>query len=111
MHCQKFIVLNLKGAFENGKATFRYRKTGSSRDRRITVTAHEFIKRYLQHVLPTGFKLNNDVPFLSMNFKEHYHFGGNFGSTGPKATDPSQAISRIHDSNLLVALVIIALTH
>jgi hypothetical protein len=31
------------------------------------------------------------VPFLSMNFKEHYHFGGKFGSTGPKTPDPSQA--------------------
>jgi hypothetical protein len=37
-------------------------------------------------------KFNHYVPFLSMNFKERYHFGGKVGSTGPKAPDPLQAI-------------------
>jgi len=39
----------------DGRVTFRYRKTGSSRIRRMTLAANEFIRRYLQHVLPTGF--------------------------------------------------------
>ena len=39
----------------DGWVTFRYRKTGSSRIRRMTLTASEFIRRYLQHVLPAGF--------------------------------------------------------
>ncbi len=38
-----------------GRVTFHYRKTGSSRLRRMTLAANEFIRRYLQHVLPTGF--------------------------------------------------------
>ena len=42
-------------AFEDGMVTFRYRKPGSNRDRRITVSAFEFIRRYLQHVPPAGF--------------------------------------------------------
>lgn len=36
--------------------TFTYRKSGSRRYRRMTVTADEFIRRFLQHVLPDGFQ-------------------------------------------------------
>lgn len=53
--------------FDNGKVTFRYRKTGSNRDRRITLTAHEFIRRYLQHVLPTGLMKVRHYGFMSAN--------------------------------------------
>ncbi len=42
-------------SFENGRVTFRYRKTGSNRDRRTTAGAEEFIRRYPRHVLPSGF--------------------------------------------------------
>jgi hypothetical protein len=35
--------------------TFRYKKGRSNRFRHITLDAIEFIRRYLQHVLPTGF--------------------------------------------------------
>ena len=39
-----------------GRVTFTYRKTGSRRWRAMTVTAEEFIRRFLQHVLPRGFQ-------------------------------------------------------
>jgi hypothetical protein len=39
-----------------GRVTFSYRKSGSRRDRHMTVTAEEFIRRFLQHVLPRGFQ-------------------------------------------------------
>ena len=39
-----------------GRVTFTYRKGGSYRYRPMTVTAHEFIRRFLQHVLPCGFQ-------------------------------------------------------
>lgn len=39
----------------DGMVTFRWRKKDSRRWRQSTVTAMEFIRRYLQHVLPTGF--------------------------------------------------------
>jgi Putative transposase/Transposase zinc-binding domain len=39
-----------------GRVTFTYRKRGSRRYRRMTVTAEEFIRRFLQHVLPRGFQ-------------------------------------------------------
>jgi len=39
-----------------GRVTFTYRKSGSRRLRAMTVTAEEFIRRFLQHVLPSGFQ-------------------------------------------------------
>jgi hypothetical protein len=38
------------------RVTFTYRKSGSRRLRAMTVTAEEFIRRFLQHVLPSGFQ-------------------------------------------------------
>jgi len=40
---------------ENRQVTFRYKKQRSSRWRTMTLDVMEFIRRYLQHVLPTGF--------------------------------------------------------
>ena len=39
-----------------GRVTFTYRKSGSRRWRTMTVTADEFIRRFLQHALPSGFQ-------------------------------------------------------
>jgi hypothetical protein len=36
--------------------TFSYRKSGTNRWRKMTLAPHEFIRRFLQHVLPTGFQ-------------------------------------------------------
>ena len=40
---------------ENRQVTFRYKKQKSSRWRTMTLDVMEFIRRYLQHVLPAGF--------------------------------------------------------
>ena len=40
---------------ENRQVTFRYKKQNSSRWRTMTLEVMEFIRRYIQHVLPTGF--------------------------------------------------------
>ena len=40
---------------ENRKVTFRYKKNKSSRWRIMVLDVMEFIRRFLQHVLPTGF--------------------------------------------------------
>jgi len=42
-------------ACEQEKVTFSYRRSGSKRWRKMTVDALEFVRRFLQHVLPTGF--------------------------------------------------------
>jgi len=40
---------------ENGQVTFRYRATDTGQERLCTLTAEEFIRRFLQHILPKGF--------------------------------------------------------
>ncbi len=50
---------------EDGRVTFTYRKVGSRRPRRMTLEASEFLRRYLQHVLPRGFQKVRHVGFLS----------------------------------------------
>ena len=39
-----------------GRVTFTYRKSGSNRLRTMTLTADQFLRRFLQHVLPRGFQ-------------------------------------------------------
>jgi len=39
---------------DNGQVTFRYRDNRSQKLRRVTLAAHDFIGRFLQHVLPRG---------------------------------------------------------
>lgn len=39
---------------QNGQVTFRYRESRTQKLRRVTVSALEFIGRFLQHVLPQG---------------------------------------------------------
>ena len=39
---------------EDGKVTFTYRRVGSKRLRKMTLDAMEFLRRFLQHVLPQG---------------------------------------------------------
>lgn len=40
---------------ENGRVTFKYKDSASKQLRFVTVTAEEFIRRFLQHVLPERF--------------------------------------------------------
>jgi len=39
---------------DNGKVTFRYKDSGGAHPKTMTVSAEEFIRRFLQHVLPAG---------------------------------------------------------
>jgi hypothetical protein len=39
----------------DGKVTFRYTESGTNKPRLCTLAAEEFIRRFLQHVLPKGF--------------------------------------------------------
>ena len=50
---------------EKRKVTFSYTKKGSRRKRRITLDVMEFIRRYLQHVLPDGFMKVRYYGFMS----------------------------------------------
>src|SRR3954462_6055566 len=50
---------------DDGKVTFTYRRVGSNRPRKMTLDAMEFIRRFLQHVLPAGFQKVRHYGFLS----------------------------------------------
>jgi len=54
-------------ACEGGRVTFSYRRSGSNRWRKMTVDALEFLRRFLQHVLPSGFPKVRHYGFLSPN--------------------------------------------
>ena len=42
-------------AVDDQTVTYRYKDRAADRHRKMTVTGHEFIRRFLQHVLPAGF--------------------------------------------------------
>jgi site-specific recombinase XerD len=52
---------------DDDQVTFAYRRVGSNRPRKMTLDAHEFIRRFLQHVLPAGFQKVRHYGFLSPN--------------------------------------------
>jgi len=54
-------------AYDRKTVTFKYQKVGSSRWRHMTLTVFEFIRRYLDHVLPRGFVKVRHYGFLSPN--------------------------------------------
>ncbi|MFN8459399.1 MAG: IS91 family transposase [Anaerolineae bacterium] len=49
----------------DGQVTFRYRETGSRRWKTATLPAEEFIRRFLQHILPKGFQKVRYYGFFS----------------------------------------------
>jgi len=54
---------------DHHQVTFRYRKSHSARWRKMSLDAMEFIRRFLQHVLPIGFMKIRHYGFLSANAK------------------------------------------
>jgi len=54
-------------AYDGKCVTFKYQKVGSSRWRHMTLAVREFIRRYLEHVLPRGFVKVRHYGFLSPN--------------------------------------------
>ena len=54
-------------SIDDQSVTFSYRKSGSNRWRTMTLEALEFIRRFLQHVLPRGFQKVRHYGFLSPN--------------------------------------------
>jgi len=50
---------------DDGRVTFTYREVGSNRQRKMTLDAMEFLRRFLQHVLPSGFPKVRSYGFLS----------------------------------------------
>lgn len=54
-------------AVKDRNVTFSYRKKDSNRPRQVTLDVMEFIRRFLQHVLPSGFMKVRHYGFMSSN--------------------------------------------
>jgi hypothetical protein len=54
-------------SFDESTVTFSFRKQGSRRSRKVTLDVFEFIRRFLQHVLPSGFMKVRHYGFMSSN--------------------------------------------
>jgi putative transposase/transposase-like zinc-binding protein len=55
-----------------GQVAFTYRKSGSQRWREMTVTAEEFLRRFLCHVLPCGFQKVRHYGFAAATKRKSY---------------------------------------
>lgn len=56
---------------EDGKVTFRWRDYANhNKQKEMTISAHEFIRRFLMHVLPKGFMKIRHYGFLSSRGKQ-----------------------------------------
>jgi hypothetical protein len=54
-------------AYDGENVTFKYQKVGSAKWRMMTLSVFEFMRRYLEHVLPRGFVKVRHYGFLSPN--------------------------------------------
>ena len=55
-----------------GQVTFHYRQSGSNRKRYMMLNAFEFLRRFLQHVLPSGFQKVRSYGFWSARRKQDF---------------------------------------
>ena len=58
-------------SIDNGKVSFRYRGTGTGQAKTMTVNAEEFIRRFLQHVLPARVHKVRYYGIWSSSNREH----------------------------------------
>ena len=57
---------------KDGNVTFRYRESGSNKIKYQTVTVLEFMRRFLQHILPVGFQKIRYYGFLNASVKSDW---------------------------------------
>lgn len=55
-----------------GRVTFQYKKSGTQRRRRMTLSGFEFLRRFLQHVLPSGFRKVRYYGFLTQRRQDGF---------------------------------------
>jgi len=58
---------------QDGQVTFRYRETASRKSKSCTLPAEEFIRRFLQHILPKGFQKVRYYGFFSPGQRHRLH--------------------------------------
>ena len=55
-----------------GQVTFSYRPSGTKSWKKMTVSAEEFLRRFLQHVLPRGFQKVRHYGFLAARNRDEF---------------------------------------
>jgi hypothetical protein len=86
------------------QVSFRYRATKSGKIKTCTLTAEEFIRRFLQHVLPKGFVKVRYYGFFSPGLRARLASLRKqlLGSQTPECTSDNQSqASEIHNDGLL----------
>ena len=68
------IVSVTPGADGQGEVVFLVKRTGTNQYRPMRVTAEEFIRRYLQHVLPRGFQKIRHFGFAHPRSKTNWEW-------------------------------------
>lgn len=102
-------------AADDEAVTFTWRKSGSRRDRTLSLSPHEFLRRLLQHVLPDGFQKVRSFGFLCANARtsvDHVrwlatlHAGESF--TLERDAAPHRSLLRCADCGGAIRVVCIA---
>ncbi|MBU4319248.1 MAG: transposase, partial [Proteobacteria bacterium] len=57
-------------SLENGKVTFGYRNRKAGTKETLCLDAVEFIRRFMQHILPSGFMKIRSYGFLANRYKK-----------------------------------------
>jgi len=60
-------------SIDDGKVTFRYRDSRTAATKTLTLDANEFIRRFLQHVLPSGVHKVRYYGLWSPSHRDHLH--------------------------------------
>jgi hypothetical protein len=55
-YVHRIVIANSRiESMDDGKVTFRYQESSTGEQKRMPLPSKEFLRRYLQHVLPSGF--------------------------------------------------------
>lgn len=73
---------------DNGQVTFRYRPATARKYRVCTLSAEEFIRRFLQHVLPKGFVKVRDYGLFSPGQRRRLQQARSLLGPQPPSSDP-----------------------
>jgi hypothetical protein len=68
------IIRVTEGPDSKGEVTFSYKPSGTQRYKTMTVTAEEFLRRFLQHVLPSGFQKVRHFGFQHKRAKTNWEW-------------------------------------
>jgi len=84
-------------SLDEGRVTFSYRRVRDLHKRTMKLSAHEFIRRFLQHVLPNGFHKVRYYGLWAPTNHKHLHRLREELATSDLAKEPDQTEQPNHD--------------